>query len=69
MPDSPQHFDALIEYSQGRLARHEAIRLLGLCDHSELLVALGDANLPMPMPPKDEIESQAATFEKLWRES
>ena len=42
--------DPLLAYSQGRLVRSEAIRLLGLRDYAELLVALGDADLPMPLP-------------------
>jgi hypothetical protein len=61
--------DPLLEYSQGRLARNEAIRLLGLRDYAELLVALGDADLPMPMPPPHDIENQAVAFAKLWRQS
>jgi plasmid stability protein len=61
--------DPLLAYSQGRLARNEAIRLLGLRDYAELLVALGDADLPMPLPPSHEIENQAVTFAKLWRQS
>ena len=43
--------DPLVSYSRGLLARDEAIRLLGLRDYAELLVALGDADLPMPLPP------------------
>ena len=58
--------DPLLAYSQGRLARNEAIRVLGLRDYAELLVALGDADLPMP-PPHD-VENQAVTFAKLWRQ-
>jgi hypothetical protein len=58
--------DPLLAYSEGRLARNDAIRLLGLRDYSELLVALGDADLPMPLPSPHEIENQAATFAKLW---
>ena len=60
--------DSLLAYSQGRLARNEAIRLLGLRDYAELLVALGDADLPMPLPAHQEIERQVATFAKLWQE-
>ncbi|UEM04567.1 hypothetical protein JL101_003745 [Skermanella rosea] len=59
--------DPLLAYSQGRLARNEAIRLLGLRDYAELLVALGDADLPLP-PPYD-VENQAVTFAKLWQQS
>jgi plasmid stability protein len=61
--------DPLVSYSRGLLARDEAIRLLGLRDYAELLVALGDADLPMPLPPPHEIENQATTFVKLWNQS
>lgn len=65
----PIALDPLAAYSRGLLARNEAIRLLGLRDYTELLVALGDADLPMPSPPPHEIENQAAMFAKLWRQS
>lgn len=61
--------DPLLAYSKGRLARADAIRLLGLRDYAGLLVALGDADLPMPSPPQHEVENQAVTFAKLWRAS
>jgi len=61
--------DPLVGYSRGLLARDEAIRLLGFRDYSELLVALGDADLPMPSPPPDEITEQAELFVKLWNET
>jgi plasmid stability protein len=61
--------DPLLAYSQGRLARNEAIRLLGLRDHAALLVALGDADLPMPLPPPHEVENQAVAFAKLWKQT
>jgi plasmid stability protein len=61
--------DPLLAFSQGQLARNEAIRLLGLRDYAELLVALGDADLPMPLPPPHEVENQAVTFAKLWRQT
>ena len=61
--------DPLLAYSKGQLARNEAIRALGLRDYAELLVALGDADLPMPLPPAHEVENQAVTFARLWRES
>ncbi len=61
--------DPLLAYSQGRLARNEAIRVLELRDYAELLVALGDADLPLPLPPPHDVENQAVTFAKLWRQS
>ena len=60
--------DPLRAYSLGRLARNEAIRLLGLRDYAELLVALGDAGLPMPLRPAHEIENQAVLFSRLWKQ-
>lgn len=66
---SPITDDPLLAYSQGRLARNEAIRLLGLRDYAALLVALGDADLPMPLPSAHDIENQAVTFAKLWRQT
>lgn len=59
--------DTLLAYSRGLLSRREAIRRLGLRDSADLLVALGDAGLSMPLPPADELENQAATFVKLWK--
>lgn len=61
--------DPLLAFSQGQLARNEAIRLLGVRDYAELLVALGDADLPMPLPPPHEVENQAVMFAKLWRQT
>lgn len=58
--------DPLVSYSRGMLAREEAINLLNLRDYAELLVALGDADLPMPIPPPHEVENQVSTFVKLW---
>lgn len=58
--------DPLLAYSKGLLSQREAVRRLGLRDSADLLVALSDAGLPMPMPPDDEIEEQAATFAQLW---
>lgn len=59
--------DPLLAYSKGLLSSREAVRRLGLRDYADLLVALGDANLPMPLPTAQEIEEQAATFAKLWK--
>lgn len=59
--------DPLLAYSKGLLSRRETIHRLGLRDYADLLVALGDADLPMLLPPAHEIEKQAAIFAKLWR--
>ena len=52
----------LLAYSSGRIGQRDAVEALGLRDSTELLVALGDKNLPMPMPAEEEIERQVATF-------
>ena len=59
--ENPVADDPLLAYSQGQLSRSEAIRMLGRRDYAELLVALGDADLPMPSAPPHEIENQATT--------
>lgn len=56
-------------FSSGLMSRADAIHRLGLRDYSELLVAMGDADLSIPMPREVEIEEQAATFEKLWNDA
>jgi plasmid stability protein len=61
--------DPLLAYSKGRLARADAIRRLGLRDYAALLVALGNAELPMPLPPPHEVENQAVTFARLWQQA
>lgn len=65
---SPPDDDPLLAYSTGRLSRREAMRLLRLRDYAGLLILLGDADLPIPRPSAEEIEDQAALFEKLWSE-
>jgi hypothetical protein len=52
----------LLAYSRGRIGQRDAVDALEMRDSTELLVALGDANLPMPMPAEDEIERQADSF-------
>ncbi len=66
-PAQPKR-DILVAYSTGLISRWDAIRDLGLRDYADLLVALGDANLSMPLPPRQEIEEQAATFVRLWKQ-
>ena len=58
--------DPLLAYSEGRLSRRETIRLMEMRDYAELLVRLGEADLPMPRPAPHEVENQAVLFEKLW---
>jgi hypothetical protein len=50
--ESEQVPGPLLSYSKGELSREDAIRELGLRDYAELLIALGDADLPLPQPPQ-----------------
>ena len=61
--------DPLINFSQGDMTKEEAISELGLRDYSQLLVALGDADLPLPVLPEKEIAEQVAMFTRIWRDS
>lgn len=56
--------DVLAAYSRGLLSRRETLQQTGLRDSADLLVALGDAGLPLP--PSGDIDRQAATFARLW---
>jgi hypothetical protein len=58
--------DALLAFSRGRLTKEQAMKAMGLRDYAELLVALGDADLPLPTLAPHEIENQAATFARIW---
>jgi hypothetical protein len=61
--------DPLAAFSLGRMTKEQAIKALGLRDYAELLVRLGEADLPLPSLPGHEIENQATTFARIWRQS
>ena len=66
MTDLPETH-ILVRYSRGQISRQVAISRLRLRDYAELLVALGDAELPMPMPSEEQIEKEVGTFRMLMR--
>ena len=53
----------LVLYSRGLITRQVAIEQLHVRDYAELLVALGDADLPMPSA--QQIEQEIKTFRML----
>ena len=57
----------LLMYSRRQITRQVAIDQLEIRDYAELLVALGDADIPMPMPSDEQIEQEVATFQMLSR--
>lgn len=46
-------------FSNGLITKEEAVEKLGLRDYAQLLVALGDADLPLFTLPEEELEKQA----------
>ena len=59
----------LFAYARGHVTREEALSSLGLRDHAELLVALGDLGLVPPRPAPNVVENEAALFERIWKAS
>lgn len=57
----------LVQYSRGHITRHVAIDSLQIRDYAELLVALGDADLSMPMASEEQIAAEVATFQSMMR--
>lgn len=57
----------LVLYSRGQISRQVAIRALKIRDYAELLVLLGDADLPMPMPSDEQIQREVETFRAMIR--
>ena len=59
--------ETLAAFSNGLLSRDDAVQKMGLRDYAGLLIALGDANLPMPMPSPDETQKQVEIFRTIWK--
>lgn len=57
----------LVLYSRGQISRHVAIDLMRFRDYATLLVALGEADLPMPMPSDEQITAEVDAFRMLMR--
>lgn len=61
--------DPLVSYSRGLLTKRQAVQLLGVRDYADLLVAMGNADLPLPSLSEEEIKRQATKFAEIWRAS
>lgn len=57
----------LILYSRGQISHQVAIQALKVRDYAALLVLLGDADLPMPMPSDEQIKREVETFRTMMR--
>jgi plasmid stability protein len=55
-------------YAAGQVTEREACRELGLRDGADLLLALAEAGLDMPLPPNHIVEEQAEDFARLWKD-
>lgn len=55
----------LVLYSRGQISRQVAMDRMKFRDYATLLVALGDADLPMPMPSAQQIEQEIKMFRML----
>ncbi len=54
--------DPLVDFSEGRISKETAIKALGLRDYAQLLVSLGDRDLPLPKLPAHVLEAMTDTF-------
>jgi hypothetical protein len=61
--------NTLVLFSKGLITKEEAIEKLGLRDYAELLVALGDADLPLFSLADEEVEKQANLLAEILREN
>ncbi|WP_052166535.1 hypothetical protein [Methylobacter tundripaludum] len=61
--------EALLKFSKGLLTKEQAINAVGVRDYAELLPMLGDANIPLPLLPQEELDRQVETFVDLFRSS
>lgn len=57
----------LVLYSRRQISSAVAVRSLKIRDHAALLVYLGDAGLPIPMPSQYEIDKQVESFRIICR--
>ncbi|WP_340123720.1 hypothetical protein [Methylobacter svalbardensis] len=61
--------EALLKFSRGLLTKEQTINAVGVRDYAELLPMLGDANIPLPSLPQEELDRQVETFVDLFRNS
>ena len=61
--------EALLKFSKGLLTKEQAINAVGVRDYAELLPMLGDANIPLPALPPEELDRQVETLVDLFRNS
>jgi len=61
--------DPLLRFSRGLLNKNQTISEAGLRDYAELLVTMGDVDLPIPSLPQEDIDKQVKEFTDMWSQS
>ena len=61
--------EALMKFSKGLLTKEQTINAVGVRDYAELLPMLGDANIPSPSLPEEELDRQIGMFVDIFRNS
>ncbi len=61
--------EALLKFSKGLLTKEQTINAVGVRDYAELLSMLGDANIPLPSLPEEELDRQVEVFVDIFRNS
>jgi hypothetical protein len=61
--------EALMKFSKGLLTKEQTINAVGVRDYAELLPMLGDANIPSPSLPEEELDRQVEMFVDIFRNS
>lgn len=58
--------EPMVMFSRGLLTKEQAAERSGFRDYAELLVAMGDADLPLPALSESVIDEQVKIFTELW---
>lgn len=61
--------EALLKFSRGLLTKEQTINAVGVRDYAELLPMLGDAHIPLPSLPEEELDKQVEMFVDIFRNS
>ncbi len=59
--------EVLLEFSRGLITKEQVINAVGGCDYAELLLMLGNKNIPLPSLSQDKFDRQVNEFVDIWR--
>jgi hypothetical protein len=66
---SPETPEPLRAFAEGRLSKEQAIQQLGLRDHAQLLLSLGDHGLQPPSLPAHDLATMQRSFVRLLKDA